>query len=182
MKLPLRLAIIGVLATTLLSLTAIQPVSAQAVVLTQEQQQRIQANCTTIKNTVSQLHANDALLRVNRGQIYESMSTKLMERFNTRLSGNGLDSTGTVAVTNSYKSALETFRTDYQAYERQLSAVLRIDCTKQPSEFHAAIEDARAKRAKVYEDVLRLHRYIDDYRSAVNDFLINFERVSGGNS
>jgi hypothetical protein len=107
------------------------------------------------------------------------MATKLMDRFNSRLTSNDLDAVGTIAVTNSYRTALTTFRTDYQAYERQLSASIKVDCTQQPAEFHAAIENAREKRSTVHKDVIKLHQYIDDYRSAVNDFFINFERVTG---
>ena len=178
MRIRIRLAIIGAITALLLSITGMTTTSAQTN-LTNEQLERISANCVAIKNTLNQLHASDALLRVNRGQIYETMSTKLMDRFNSRLQSNNLDATGTQAVTTSYRSALASFRTNYQAYEQQLSAAIRIDCDEKPAEFHAAIEDARTKRSKVHSDVIRLHRYIDDYRSAVNDFYINFQRVSG---
>lgn len=178
MRIRIRLAIIGAITALLLSITGMTTTSAQTN-LTNEQLERISANCVSIKNTLNQLHASDALLRVNRGQIYETMSTKLMDRFNSRLQSNNLDATGTQAVTTSYRSALASFRTNYQAYEQQLSAAIRIDCDEKPAEFHAAIEDARTKRSKVHSDVIRLHRYIDDYRSAVNDFYINFQRVSG---
>lgn len=178
MRLPLGLMIIGVVAALFLSISGIQSASAQTT-LTEEQLRRISANCTTTKNTLNQLHATDALLRVNRGQVYEAMSTKLMDRFNTRLTSNNLDAVGTIAVTKGYRTALNTFRSDYQTYERQLSDAINIDCTKKPAEFHTAIESAREKRDTVHKDVLRLHQYIDDYRFAVKDFLINFERVAG---
>jgi hypothetical protein len=41
--------------------------------------------------------------------------------------------------------------------------------------------DARIKRNTVHEDVTRLNQYIDDYRTAINDFMLNFERVTGKN-
>ena len=178
MKTPTRLMIIGVIATLFLSIAGFTTTQAQSI-LSSEQLQRISANCVSIKNTLNQLHASDALLRVNRGQVYEAMSTKLMDRFNSRLTSNDLDAVGTIAVTNGYRTALTTFRTDYQAYERQLSSAIKTDCEQKPAEFHASIEDAREKRGKVHQDILRLHQYIDDYRSAVNDFFINFERVTG---
>ncbi|MBC7459497.1 hypothetical protein H7200_02160 [Candidatus Saccharibacteria bacterium] len=179
MKVPSRLIIFFIISAALLSFVAINDTSAAE--LTDEQANRISANCTSIKNSLNQLHASDALLRVNRGQVYESMGTKLMNNFNARLGGKSLDNKGLVAVTDSYQSALATFRTDYQIYERQLSVALRIDCTKEPRTFHAAVEDARIKRATVHDDVLRLHEYIDDYRSAVSGFILNFERVTGSN-
>lgn len=146
--------------------------------LNEEQRSHIRANCVTIKNTLTQLRASDALLRVNRGQTYEAMSSRLMARFNARLGSNGLDNRGLQSIASSYDEHLETFRSDYDAYARQLETALRIDCTEDPDSFHYAIENARTKRATVHSDVLRLHEYIDDYRDAVTAFQTNFERVS----
>lgn len=181
MNMPKRLVIIGAIAAVVGSLASFNNASAQTI-LTEEQLQRISANCLSIKNTLNQLHATDALLRVNRGQIYDAMGTKLMNNFNSRLTSNGKDAKGLQAVTSGYQTALDTFRSDYREYESKLSIAIKVDCDKQPSEFHAAIEDARTKRTKLHTDVLRLHQYIDDYRSGVSDFLINFERTSGSKS
>lgn len=179
MKLPTRLIIFGIVASALVLAVASSSVNAQGT-LTDEQLRRISANCLSAKSTLNQLHASDALLRVNRGQLYESIGAKLMNNFNSRLTSNNLDAKGLLLVTTSYRTALETFRSDYQAYERQLSVAIRTDCDKEPAAFHLAVEDAREKRAKVHTDVVRLHQYIDDYRSAVNDFFLNYERVNGG--
>lgn len=179
MKTVTRTLTVGVIGSILLSVVATLPAQAQSV-LTDGQREVINANCLTIKNSLGQLHASDALLRVNRGQLYELMKTRLMDRFNGRVTSNNLDTIGLLAVTNSYNTALTTFRQNYQAYERQLSAAMRIDCTKEPDAFHNAILDARTKRGTVHDDVTRLHRLIDDYRSAVNDFYLNYSRVNGG--
>ncbi|RWZ78300.1 MAG: hypothetical protein EOT05_00860 [Candidatus Microsaccharimonas sossegonensis] len=179
MKIPVRLVVIALIAASLLSVFALQ--TSYANTLSDDQKSRIQANCLSIKGSLNQLHASDALLRVNRGQIYESMGTKLMNSFNSRLNNNGLDNKGLVSVTNAYQAALTTFRADYQLYEQQLSTTINIDCSKEPAAFHSALEDARTKRLKVHDDVLRLNKYIDDYRSAVNDFMLNFQRVTGSN-
>jgi hypothetical protein len=178
MKLPSRLIAFGVVASLLVLVVASTTTKAQST-LSDEQLQRISANCLSAKSSLTQLHASDALLRVNRGQLYESIGAKLMNNFNTRLTSNSLDARGLQLVTTNYKAALETFRSDYQAYERKVSDAIRIDCVEEPLAFYLAIEDARDKREKVHTDVARLHQYINDYRSAVNDFLINFERVSG---
>ena len=178
MKLPARLILVGFVAALLLSAVVVRTASAQTT-LTNDQLQQISNNCLAIKNTLNQLHASDALLRVNRGQIYEAVGTKLMDKFNSRLSANGQDATGTTLVANDYRNALNTFRNDYQLYERQLSDAIKIDCDKQPADFYDAVESARSKRAKLHTDVQSLHNYIDDYRSAVSDFLINYERVTG---
>lgn len=146
--------------------------------LTAEQKNRIIANCVSIKSSLNQLHASDALLRVNRGQVYESLASRLMDRFNDRLGGNGLDNRATLTVTGNYRTQLNTFRSDYINYEQHLSAALDIDCTTKPVEFYEAVETARSLRRTVHSNVTKLHNYIDDYRSAVDDFLLNYERLS----
>lgn len=179
MNIRTRLVVFALIAASLLSVFVLKDVSAAS--LSDEQLGRISANCLSIKGSLNQLHVTDALLRVNRGQIYESVGAKLMGNFNSRLGSNGLDNKGLVAVTNSYQAALATFRTDYQAYERQLSVAIGIDCVKEPESFHYALQDARTKRTKLNTDVQRLYQYIDDYRSSVDDFMLNFERVTGKN-
>jgi len=163
--------------TVLFGFTA-QTAHAQSTSLTTEQIDNIRSNCTSIKSTLNQLHASDALLRVNRGQVYESMASKLMDSFNSRLGNNRLDAKATSAVTSSYRTALDSFRNDYKAYEEKLSSAIRINCLNEPESFYNTIEQARENRAKVHDDVMKLHRYIDDYRSAVSDFLLNYERIS----
>ena len=173
------LTMLAVVATvTVLLGLGVQTAHAQSNSLTPEQVDRIKSNCTSIKSTLNQLHVSDALLRVNRGQVYESLATKLMDPFNSRLSNNRLDSKATSAVTTSYRNALDSFRNDYRAYEEKLSSAIRIDCANQPELFYTTIEQARTNRTKVHDDVIKLGRYIDDYRTAVDDFLLNFERVS----
>lgn len=170
-----------VVAISLLTIGILVPITSQSVQaedLTPEQAERVKVNCVSIKNTLGQLHASDALLRVNRGQMYESLGTKLMDTFNSRLGNNRLDNKAMTAVTSSYRTALNTFRSDYISYEQKLSEAIRIDCTTQPNSFHNTLEEARALRSTVHEDVLKLHRLIDDYRSSVSDFLLNYERVS----
>lgn len=159
-------------------LLAFMSTPARAEDLTPEQTERVKTNCVSIKNSLNQLHASDALLRVNRGQVYESMASKLMNNFNSRLSTNRLDNKAMVTVTANYRATLTTFRTDYIAYEQKLSELIRIDCTSQPNTFHAALEEARELRQTVHADIMKLHRLIDDYRSSVSGFLVNFERIS----
>jgi hypothetical protein len=166
MKKRALLALLALMTAASLSVAGLQ--NSSAIELTPEQTGLIKSNCTAIIGSLNQLHASDALLRVNRGQIYETLGTKIMNSFNNRLSNNSLDNKGLVAVTTSYQKALDTFRTDYQAYEQQLSATLRIDCFNEPGKFHEAIADARTKRALVRTDVVRLNQYI--------------ERVTGKNS
>lgn len=173
--------IIFVALTSLLAigtLVAFASMPAKAEDLTPDQVQRVKANCVSIKNTLEQLHATDALLRVNRGQVYESVASKLMDKFNDRLGSNRLDNKAMTTVTTNYRTALATFRTDYIAYEQKLSAAIRIDCTAQPNTFHTTVQEARKLRNTVHSDVQKLHRLMNDYHTSVSDFLMNYERIS----
>lgn len=166
--------VLVVSATSLLLLYGAQVANAQTTVLTEKQVDLIRKNCQSAKSTLSQLHASDALLRVNRGQVYESLSTRLIEPFNSRLGNNGLDNKATSTVATNYRTALDTFRSNYRLYEQELSAALKIDCHQSPVAFHESVERARTKRKQVNTSVVRLHRVIDDYRLVVDDFTLNY--------
>lgn len=170
MQKPLRLIIFGLLVTALMSGVYLSTVSADSSTTTDAQIARIRANCVTVKTSLNQLHANDALLRVNRGQLYESMATKLMSRFNSRVSSNNLDSSSLTTITDNYTTALDTFRTDYQAYEEQLSSTLGVDCIKEPISFYDSVASARTKRTQVHTDIVILNQYIDSYSAAFDTF------------
>jgi len=147
--------------------------------MTEEQMARIRISCVSAKNTLNQLHANDALLRVNRGQMYESMSTKLMVRFNARADGNHFNVKDLTSVTQDYGTALTKFRDDYKSYEEQLYAALNINCSKEPVSFYDAVAVARTQRAQVHADVLKLHQYIDGYQAAFDAFTASFNKNNG---
>ncbi len=171
--------IVSFMAIAVIALGVSSVAQAQATPpITDEIRQKIVTNCVSIKNTLSQLHASDALLRVNRGQAYESMATKVMDNFNDRLSSNHLDNKATTTVTGQYRTALATFRTDYIAYEQKLSEALKMNCAARPDQFYETVGEARALRTIVHEDVQKLHRVLDDYRSSVGDFSLNYDRIS----
>lgn len=154
------------------------PRAAHADALTNEQRDHIKVNCVGIKSSLTQLHASDALLRVNRGQLYETLASKYMDKFNGRLSSNQLDNKAMTTVSGNYATVLASFRSDYIAYESKLSDAISIDCTQQPDSFHEAIMAARQLRFTVHDDIAKLHTLMDDYRSSVNSFLLNYERLS----
>jgi hypothetical protein len=179
MKTACRLLVFGLVATVLSSVVFLTGVSADSPT-TDAQLTRIRTNCVSSKNRLNQVHAADGLLRVNRGQLYESMTTRLMSRFNNRVSTNNLDASALVTITNNYDTALTTFRTDYITYEQQLSSAMQIDCTKEPISFYDAVATARTSRSKVHDDVIILHQYIDSYGVAFNAFADNFVLTRGG--
>lgn len=170
-------AILGVGVCVALFAMSSLPVHAEDGSLSDAQRQRIQSNCTQIKSTAERLHASDALLRVNRGQAYEGVSSRLMAPFNMRLSLSGLDNKAMTTRSGQYQDALDAFRADYSEYEKKLSAALKIDCKKSPDDFYSAILEARSLRKNLHEDTQKIHRAMDDYKTSVGDFLLNFKRL-----
>jgi len=139
------------------------PVSDQQITIVRD-------NCASTKSTLNQVHVSDAVLRVNMGQAYDSMSSKLMSRFNDRVSSNSLNNNDLVSVTKKYNSTLDTFRLDYKRYEEQLSLAISIDCSAQPADFYNAVDQADQYRDLVHADVLKLNDYIDQYQTAFDQF------------
>lgn len=137
---------------------------------------RIKANCVDAQSTLSQLHASDALLRVNRGQLYESISTKLMAPFNSRVSLNKLDGANLVTVAANYEKQLTEFRVSYQQYEEAMTKTLRINCANQPVAFYDSVADTRTKRRKVHDSTTQLHQIVRDYKA---EFEIFAKQVEG---
>jgi hypothetical protein len=155
-----------------LFLTAIVASNTQAqTVISDEHLARIRSNCVESQASLRQIHASDALLRVNRGQLYELISTKLMAPFNSRISLNKLDGVMLVSTAVQYEQDLDTFRAAYKQYEGTMSRVLTINCIAQPAEFYIGVEDTRNKRNQVHDSVIILQKTIEQYRSEFEVFV-----------
>ncbi|MEI6850934.1 MAG: hypothetical protein WCK26_03130 [Candidatus Saccharibacteria bacterium] len=167
------------LVAVFLSSAFILNASAENSNMSDQQVQTILSNCSSTKNTLNQLHASDALLRVNMGQIYESISTKMMNGFNERVSNNKFNNSDLVNTTNDYNLTLNTFRSDYKVYEEHLSSAIKIDCSKQPVAFYDAVSLARSERDRVHADIAKLNQYLDQYKSAIEKFEKDFQSNNG---
>jgi hypothetical protein len=126
---------------------------------------KIRSNCIEAQSVLTQLHTSDALLRVNQGQLYELISTKLMAPFNGRAALNKLDATKLIAVSASYDQELAAFRANYKLYEESMSRTLKINCINQPVAFYDSVGETRAKRKIVYTNSLNLKTYIQKYKA-----------------
>lgn len=150
-----------------------QNVSAQSdVPMTEAHIARIRSNCVEAQSQLQQLNVSDALLRVNRGQLYESISTKLMAPFNSRIALAKLDGADLVSSTVEYEKMLNTFRSDYQLYAESLSQTLVIKCKDQPVSFYDSVRSSRDKRSKVAADVVALQALINKYKNNFEAFAI----------
>lgn len=166
-----KLIIVGVVTAVVSGALLMTSSYAQTPPMSDAQLARVRANCVSAKNTLAQLRASDALLRVNRGQLYLSLSSKLMHRFNDRVSSNNYDISGLQSVTQNYDAMTTSFIADYKNYSEQLSSAIGIDCTKNPSDFYNAVALARTQRSQVHFDITKLNQYVGDYRTVFNVFV-----------
>jgi hypothetical protein len=148
--------------------------------LSSRQIELIRNNCVSAKTTLNQLHVSDALLRVNIGQSYESIATKLMDGFNGRLSRNGYSSLEFVTLTSQYRHKLDVFRASYKKYEEQMTRTTAIDCYSRSVDFYDAVNLVSSYRSEVHDDVDALNAYINQYSLAVDEFEKNYKTASGG--
>lgn len=133
--------------------------------MTEAQIARIRSNCVEAQSTLNQLHTSDALLRVNQGQLYELVSTKLMAPFNARAALNKMDVASLINVLNDYDRELASFRVNYKLYEEAMSRTLKINCTNQPVAFYDSVSETRTKRKLVHTNVVNLKTNIQEYRT-----------------
>ena len=165
-----KIIILGLITSLLYGGGVFLCANAQSAQLSDQQQTQIKGECVAIKSTLNQLHSNDALLRVNTGQLYETIATKLMGRFNERANSNNMDDDALVSSVNSFNLLLDNFRNDYIVYEQYLSTAIDIDCTAQPTEFYDTVALARASREKLHNDVVLLNQALDQYSQTLSEF------------
>ena len=149
--------------------------SDEAPLMTEAHIARIKSNCVGAQATLTQLHASDALMRVNRGQLYESISTRLMVPFNSRIAKYTQYNVALVEVASAYDNELTEFRASYKLYEEAMSRTLKIDCQNQPVAFYDGVVDTRLKRQVTHEHVLVLQSKIKDYKTEFEIFAKNFQ-------
>ncbi len=160
-------------AVLLFGAVASQAVHAQSA-LSEQHLQRIRQNCVTAQTALNQLHASDALLRVNRGQLYENISTKLMAPLNSRIALNRHEGLKLAATTLEYDRQTDVFRSSYKDYEESMSRLLQINCAEQPAEFYESVQETREKRQRLHEDTETLTMLLRAYKTEFEDFSSDF--------
>jgi hypothetical protein len=162
--------------TALLTIFSVSvPARAESVPMTEAHIEQIRANCVDAQSILTQLHASDALLRVNRGQLYESISTKLMAPFNSRVALNKYDGAKLTEQSVAYDRQLDEFRSNYKDYDEAISKALKINCINEPVAFYDSVADARAKRQIVHQSTVALQETIQNYKNQFEAFATNLE-------
>lgn len=130
----------------------------------------VEMNCLDVKMELSKIYEQDGLNRVNAGQLYETMSSRLMTRLNAKVVSDRLDGTELVRIAADYEDALQEFRDEYHDYEVAMNALLKADCQSRQQAFYLALTEVRASREAVYESVEAIDTATKEYYEAYEEF------------
>lgn len=147
-----------------------------ATTITPEIVERVKTHCVDNQSRLNRLHKTDAFLRTERGNVYRTISDKLMVPLNRRLAANQLDGGALLTITADYNDAYTDFYDAYIDYDNALSKVLEIDCSKEPVTFYNALLEVREKRAKLSGINQTLKELVRKYGVAFTDFKTNYEK------
>ena len=144
-------------------------VEAQSVDATADSEiiKTLDRNCSSVRVAIKNIHTNDALTRVNVGQRYNSISTKLMARLNGRLAINKLDSSKLVNITNEFESTRLKFNSNYNDYDTAMTDLQRANCSNNVADYYQKLTVAREARNKLSEDVKILDELLVRYKEEV---------------
>lgn len=147
------------------------------LILTEAQSQFISDSCRVSKIALGEVHSSDAVMRVNLGQEYANISSRLMAPLNSRIGLSGRDGVELTRITAEYNQLLQQFREAYVVYDDSVSAALAIDCRSKQAEYYGAIMTAREERQEVRELIDQLNQLAGQYRTEVDEFKQRMEQV-----
>lgn len=167
------LILFGIISATLL-VGVFSHQSHAEVIITENQIATIKARCVENQASLNQLHQTDAFLRIDRGNLYRTVSDKLMVPLNKRIASHKLDGGKLVQIAADFDDEYKNFYDAYIAYDTALSNLLRIDCTKEPVAFYTALMKARTARQTLNESNQKLVQLMRDYKAEFDAFKTNF--------
>ena len=144
-------------------------------VITPEKIDSIKTHCTENQATLNRLHQTDAFLRTNRGELYRTISDKLMVPLNRRLASNQLDAGSLLTITADYNKEYRVFFDAYIEYDNAMSKLLGIDCNREPVSFYNALIDAREKRQLLSRSNQQILELIRNYGAEFTTFKNDYE-------
>lgn len=137
---------------------------------TEEQISKVASGCADIKKHLTKLHSTDALKRVNLGQIYESISSDMMAKLNTRIVMNKLNGSELVSSAADFSENMKYFRENYKIYEQELKKLQDMDCASNGREFYLQLEKVRYQRKELNYNVSKLKEIANDYKKQLTTF------------
>jgi hypothetical protein len=142
--------------------------------ITQEKIDNIREHCVENQASLNRLRQTDAFIRTDRGNLYRTISDKLMVPFNQRLVSNQLDGGKLITIAADFDREYDRFYGAYVAYSNALSELLSIDCMKRPVTFYDGLVKTRTARAELSTRNTRLKTIIVEYGQAFREFRAAF--------
>lgn len=150
-------------------LTAAMPTTLFAVELTDEQIGNISSNCSSIKLQLQNIQRLDAKSRVHLGAQFEAIANSLMMDLNLRLVKNNMASGDIASQQADFTNVRERFKRDYINYQKELDALIAINCKDDPYRFYEQLETVRDRRDDMSWSINRLKEIAAEHRQSVQD-------------
>lgn len=137
-----------------------------------EKAHKIVSECQKIKGQIGKTRSNDALMRVNLGQSYETISDKLMVNLNTRIASNKLNGSKLVEKTAEFNENVIYFRENYQKYEKELTKLSDMKCSDKDiaKTFYEQLEKVRYLRSELNYNTTKIAEISKEYKDALREF------------
>ncbi len=144
--------------TTITTLSLLMAVPANAI----PSDDAVRAGCLSAKSALSQTEKNDAVLRINRGRIYNEVSD-LLYAMNARISNNRRSAPKLSQITEDFNDELSKFKDTYNKYDDKLVELTKSDCSNAPSDFYSGLVSVRQGRENLKDSVEKLDRLVEEY-------------------
>ncbi len=137
---------------------------------------QVRANCQSLLSSLDELQRRDLVARINRGRSYQETLDQ-MQALDTRIRNNNLDASRFDVLHTRVNTTVEAFRTAYFHYDDLMNSLQSINCNDKPGDFANSLNQVRAARQAVGEDVTNIETALADYRAQVASLRDDLQRV-----
>ena len=139
---------------------------AQTLNLSQDKLDTIKSRCSNSQFALEQIERRDAVSRINRGRAYDQLLRQI-SAFNSRFAYNKISSPDLLQITSDIETAVDSFRSDYDTYDNDITSALHTDCKNDPRKYYEHIVQARVDRAAIGTQVQVISDLTEKYRAAL---------------
>ena len=169
--------VFGLLAVSLVGVqTAAAQDSEPVTTISQEKITKIRDHCIENQAALNRLHQTDLFLRNDRGELYQTISEKLMVPFSRRLATNQVDGGTFVDLAATFKTEYSRFNRAFIDYDNAITRVLSVKCLDEPVTFYNELLEARQRRDALAKSNQALMEIIRKYGTAFADYKTAFEQ------
>lgn len=157
----------GVVATSAMAGFATTWAEGETVTLTDSQKNSIVQNCDVIHEQLVNLQHMDSRTRVYLGRYYETILTDYVTPLNVWLVANSMANAGLIDNQNSFTTTRGKFVSDYIVYQKELEALVGMDCKVDATKFYDKLVMVRKAREVVEKDTTEMRKLMDEQMELV---------------